>query len=81
MKAVSGAARMPMTGRRREVLLAWVMLAPALAVVVGLIAFPVLYNLWLSCHSVSLGRLGEGAEFVAFANYADTLADPEFLPQ
>jgi len=80
MKAVSDVARMPMTGRRREVLLAWAMLAPALMVVVGLIAFPVLYNLWLSFHSVSLGRLGKGAALVGFANYADTLADPEFLP-
>lgn len=80
MKPIPGVVLRPMTRRRREVLLAWMMLAPALVVVVGLIAFPVLYNVWLSFHSVSLGRLGAGAAFVGLANYADTLADPEFLP-
>lgn len=80
MKGIPSAARTPVGWRRREAVLAWIMLAPALVVVVGLIGFPVVYNLWLSFHSVSLGRLGEGAAFVGLANYADTLADPEFLP-
>jgi len=64
--------------RRREVLLAWIMLAPALIVVVGLVAFPVVYNVWLSFRSGGLGALGGKSAFVGWANYAYTLNDPYF---
>ena len=70
MKGIPSAARTPVGWRRREAVLAWIMLAPALVVVVGLIGFPVVYNLWLSFHSVSLGRLGEGAAFVGLVGRA-----------
>ena len=64
--------------RRREVLLAWIMLAPALVVVVGIVAFPVVYNLWLSFHSGGLGALGGKTAFVGWKNYTYTLNDPYF---
>ena len=69
----------PGSMRRREALLAWAMLSPALVVVVGIVAFPVLYNLWMSFHSVSLGALGRKSAFVRFFNYVWTLKDPAFL--
>jgi multiple sugar transport system permease protein len=51
------------------------MIAPAQALIAGVIAGPALYLVWLSFHASSYGA---AAEFVGLANYARVLSDPYF---
>lgn len=52
--------------------LGYALMLPALLVIVGLIAFPLGYSVWLSLHDVKLG--GQGT-FVGLNNYYKLLAD------
>jgi len=63
--------------RRAEERLAWALLALPLVSVLGVVAFPLLYNLWASFHAVRLGTLGGPAAFAGLANYARAVTDPE----
>ena len=58
--------------------LPYLMLAPALALVVGVVAYPVLWAIKLSLYEVSVFALDSGA-FVGLANYRSIFADPRFL--
>ena len=62
--------------RRRDMLAAWSMVAPA-QLVTGLFAFfPVVDSLWLSLHHIFVGIPSLGQDFVGFENYRALLNDP-----
>src|ERR1700741_112205 len=54
------------------------MVSPALLVTLALLAYPLLYSLWVSLHQVTLGS--NKWTFVGLNNYAAILRDPLFLP-
>jgi len=53
-------------------------LLPALAIILAILAYPMVASLWLSLHNVALagGRMQQ--DFVGFANYNDLLASDTF---
>jgi N,N'-diacetylchitobiose transport system permease protein len=74
-----GKARKPMAalGSRRfdARVLPWLLLAPALLVMVGLIGYPIIRTVWLSLHSGTDLTTGS---FVGLSQYGNLFADPEF---
>jgi multiple sugar transport system permease protein len=55
----------------------WVMVAPALVVLVGLVAYPLAFNLYVSLHRVSLLNIrGAVWPFVGLLNFERVLTDP-----
>jgi ABC-type sugar transport system permease subunit len=60
---------------RRESGLAWILMLPALAIVVCVAAFPVLWTFWESLHRHDLRMPWLGMPFVGLANYLDAAAD------
>jgi len=55
------------------------MILPAMLFLLAIIAYPVLYALWLSFHEVTLKGLAKGImPFVGLENYAALLRDPVF---
>jgi ABC-type sugar transport system permease subunit len=59
--------------------LALLMILPALIFLLAIIAYPVLYTLWLSFHEVTLGGLAKGiTPFIGLENYRKLLRDPVF---
>jgi multiple sugar transport system permease protein len=67
----------------REAKLAFWMLFPTFAVVLGFVVFPVIWNLWLSIKPISL----EGLRNISFyelnltlQNFRKVFGDPDFLP-
>ncbi|MBC7223960.1 MAG: sugar ABC transporter permease, partial [Anaerolineae bacterium] len=59
--------------------LAFLLVLPALTFLVAIIAYPVLYALWLSVHDVTLKGLASGdMPFVGLKNYGTLFRDPVF---
>jgi multiple sugar transport system permease protein len=55
----------------------WVMVAPAMLVLIGLVAYPLLFNLYVSVHRVGLLNIrGAVWPFVGTLNFERILADP-----
>ncbi|MBM7557026.1 carbohydrate ABC transporter permease [Halanaerobacter jeridensis] len=67
----------PETKSQKEARLGYFLIFPTVALVTGVILYPILYNLWLSLTKVSLGP-SQGGEFVGLANYIDVVSDPQF---
>jgi multiple sugar transport system permease protein len=59
--------------------LAYMLVAPTMLVIFGLLGYPVLYSLWLSVHDVQLTRPQTGQPFVGLTNYLRPLTDPLFI--
>ena len=62
--------------RRREILVAYTLLAPALFLVLGVLAYPVAWEAWISL--TNFGSRAESRSFVGIANYRAMLADAFF---
>jgi multiple sugar transport system permease protein len=62
----------------REVRLAYGLLGPALAVLAGVLAYPLGYAFWLSLNEVDANL--RPVKFVWLSNYADAIHDPALLP-
>ena len=60
---------------QREAALGWGLILPALIIILLLILYPIIYNIYLSFFNVSL--MGE-SRFVGFANYQNMIIDSEF---
>ncbi len=60
---------------RGEARLAWLLIAPALGIVVGIALFPLAWAVWESFHLHDLRAPWLGQPFVGLANYAEALAD------
>jgi multiple sugar transport system permease protein len=63
--------------KAQEARLGYILIAPAFLLVVAVIAYPVVYNLWLSFHDVSLNP-NRPDRFVGFDNFSTLLTDPSF---
>jgi hypothetical protein len=63
--------------RRREVAVAYALLAPSVLLVLGVLAYPVAWEAWVSLTDFSSQSTGRPA-FVGAANYARMAADAEF---
>ncbi len=75
--AVAGALRRQDTVRRRpEALTGALLLAPSLAIIVGVVLYPAIFAGYLSVLNVHLGR--PGVIFVGLQNYHKLLSSPEF---
>lgn len=63
--------------RRREVALAYALLAPALLLLAGVLAYPVAWEVWASFTDLS-PLTDQPPAFVGLENYRQVLADPQF---
>ena len=66
----------------KETRLAFWMLAPTFAVIMGLVILPVIWNLWLSFKPVSLGDLRGESLFkcnLTLENFRKVFSDPDFV--
>src|SRR5439155_1268602 len=62
--------------RRREILVAYALLTPAVLLVLGVLAYPVAWEVWISL--TSFASRAESRSFVGVANYRTMLADAFF---
>lgn len=62
--------------RRREILTAYLLLAPAVLLVFGVLAYPIGWSVWLSLTSFTVQEPSKA--FVGLSNYATILRDPEY---
>lgn len=62
------------TGRIQPYLL----LAPALAILIGFLLFPLVWNVYLSLHDVSLTTILGDWKYVGLKNFVNLLHDPDF---
>jgi len=70
----------PVRVRRRrlsEPSFAFLLNAPALLAIVGLVGYPIAYSLWLSLHRYNLKRPSL-FRFIGFGNYVEILGSDEF---
>lgn len=63
------------TNDQREAALGWGLILPAMVIILLLILYPIIYNIFLSFFNVSL--MGAN-QFIGFGNYKDILGDGEF---
>lgn len=63
------------TRAQREELLGWALVLPAVTIILALILYPVVYNIYLSFFHV---RLSGASQFIGFQNHAEVLGDSEF---
>ncbi len=63
------------TRAQREELLGWALVLPSVAIILALILYPVLYNIYLSFYQVNLSG---ASRFVGFLNHREVLGDREF---
>ena len=78
--SISGAAShilKPNAGRARRIATAYLLMAPALVLVFGVLAYPVGWEVWISLTNFSSRAEGDRA-FVGFLNYRAMLDDSEF---
>jgi multiple sugar transport system permease protein len=77
-RAEAGAAARARGGRRarRQALAGWLLLAPALALLGGLVLYPILYNVWLSLFDKHAFLPAQ--TFVGLGNYRYFAGDEEF---
>lgn len=68
------------TYNKREIRAGYLFVLPALIYMVGLIGYPLLYNIYISFRNLDVTTFkGNTSKFVGFANYAKLLQDPVFL--
>jgi multiple sugar transport system permease protein len=67
----------PGTRRRREIAAAYALMAPSLLLVLGVLAYPVAWEVWVSLTDFSSHSTGAAA-FVGLANYARLAKDVDF---
>jgi len=76
-----GGRRLISAGRRlaaRQRLVAYGLIAPSLLLIIGVMAYPMMYNVALSFHTRILSRPALGTRFVGLANYIEAVRDPLF---
>jgi multiple sugar transport system permease protein len=67
----------PRSRRRREVLRAYALMTPALVLVLGVLAYPLAWEVWVSFTNLGGAVVGPPS-FVGLANYRTMAASPEF---
>jgi len=68
------------TLKLREQRLAWALIAPTAIIVLSLVLFPAVFNIWISFHKVDLGALQDvfSASFNGLRNYLNVVKDFSF---
>jgi len=61
-----------------RVQLAWVLLLPAVVVMVSVLGYPISRDLWMSLHTIRLDEPWLGEPFIGFGNYVRIVLDPDF---
>jgi len=61
---------------RQEMILGWLLLAPALLVMIGLVIYPFTTAIWMSFTDKSIGR---DATFIGLTNFITVTTNPRFL--
>jgi multiple sugar transport system permease protein len=56
-----------------------ILIVPTCVLLAVINLYPFVYALYLSFHKYNLARVGKGAKFVGFANYAAAFSDPRFI--
>jgi multiple sugar transport system permease protein len=56
----------------------YLLLAPALAILIGFLLFPLIWNVYLSLHDVSLTTILGEWKYVGLKNFVNLLHDPDF---
>lgn len=76
----TGRTRKVVSLKTRETRLAWILIAPTAIIVLGLVLFPAIFNIWISFHKVNLGTLADvfNAPFNGLSNYKNVLEDFNF---
>jgi len=62
--------------RQQDILIAYLLLIPAVVLVLGVLGYPLLWEIWLSMTDTVTERLS--AQFIGLANYAELLKEPAF---
>ncbi|MDK2980889.1 MAG: multiple sugar transport system permease protein [Chloroflexota bacterium] len=77
---ISGRTRKRVTLQQREERLAWRLIAPTAIIVLGLVLFPAIFNVWISFHKVDLGALRNvfDTPFNGLTNYKNVINDFAF---
>jgi trehalose/maltose transport system permease protein len=73
--AVLRSGRAPTSRHREERRTAFLMVSPAVVLILAVAFLPVLYTIWLSLHDATVTQTGE---FVGLRNFADAFDDPVF---
>ncbi len=68
------------TLQAQETRLAWGLLALPLIVIFGVVLYPVIYNVWISLHHVTLDNLNQSQPWAGFDNFIRINKDWEFWP-
>ena len=66
--------------KRKEELFAFQLLLPTFLVIVGIIIYPLIFNIWISFHQVTLTSIGETNLFAGLVNFLSVFQNREFLP-
>lgn len=79
-ESLRGHAALALRGRlvARQRLIAYGLIAPSLLLIVGVMAYPMVYTTFLSFHTRILSRPALGTRFVGLANYLQAAQDPLF---
>src|SRR5437867_139666 len=56
----------------------YLLLVPALSILVGFLLFPLIWNIYISMHNVSLTTILGEWKYVGFKNFSNLLSDPDF---
>src|SRR5438128_4989036 len=74
-RTLARAGRWRLSAQGQELVWGWALLAPALLLMVGLVAYPFGYAVWLSFSDKAVGQAGR---FVGLANFAYVVTWPLF---
>ena len=84
MSTTLNRARRGMSLAQREARLAYILLVPTFLVVILIVIFPVIWNLWLSFKPISLGDLQSGdllsAADLTLRNFQRVISSRNFWP-
>ncbi len=67
-----------MLSKKTQKLEPYFLLVPALSILIAFLLFPLLWNVYLSVHDVSLSTILQNWNYVGIKNFIDLLSDPNF---
>ncbi len=74
VKRIGRARAFHLSGRKT---MAYLMVLPALLIILGVVFYPIADAFWLSLHDIDLRYPQQGEPFIGLKNYTDAFADPD----
>ena len=74
----TGQLNKPSQWRKREAYLAFALVCPAFVLLLSVILYPLILNIWMSFHKILLLKPQLGTPFIALDNYLLSIKDPIF---